>query len=125
MSELLIFLRKRILLVGLMLVSKAFSQNQTQNLKVLQFNIWQEGTMVPDGFEAIIEEILRNEADLITLSEVRNYYDEAFAAKLVKALAKRGHTFYSQQSEDSGILSRYPILSQENVFPLKNDQSHS
>lgn len=101
---------------------KEISQGGTKELKVLQFNIWQEGTMVPGGFDAIIDEILRSEAQLIALSEVRNYKGKSFAGKLVKTLAKRGHTFYSQQSVDSGIFSRYPIICQKALFPVKNDQ---
>ncbi len=97
------------------------SKNQ-QSLKVLQFNIWQEGTIVPGGFDAIINEVIRTDADLIALSEVRNYDAESLAERLVKALAEKGHTYYSERSEDSGILSRYPILSQTAVYPLKNDQ---
>lgn len=95
---------------------------QEQSLKVLQFNIWQEGTIVPDGFDAIIDEVIRTDADLIALSEVRNYDNKSLAERLVTALEKRGHTYYSERSEDSGILSRYPILSQTAVFPVKNDQ---
>lgn len=101
---------------------KEIPQQETKKLKVLQFNIWQEGNIVPGGFDAIIEEILRNKADLIALSEVRNYKNESFAEKLIKALAKRGQTFYSLRSKDSGIISRYPILSLEPVYPLRNDQ---
>lgn len=93
-----------------------------QSLKVLQFNIWQEGTIVPGGFDAIIDEIIRTDADLIALSEVRNYNDKSLAERLVKALADKDYTYYSERSEDSGILSRYPILSQAAVYPLENDQ---
>lgn len=97
------------------------SQNE-HSLNVLQFNIWQEGTVVPGGFDAIIEEIVRTDADLVALSEVRNYNDKSLADRLVKALAKKGHIYYSNQSEDTGVLSKYPILSQTAVYPLKNDQ---
>ena len=98
------------------------SAPKESSLKVLQFNIWQEGTVVPGGFDAIIDEVIRTDADLIALSEVRNYNDNSLAERLVNALAEKGHTYYSQRSEDSGILSRYPILSQTVVFPLQNDQ---
>ena len=91
-------------------------------IKVLQFNIWQEGTMVPGGFDAIIDEIIRTKADLVALSEVRNYNNTSLDKRMVDALAERGLTFYSNPSEDTGLLSRYPILSQEALFPLKNDQ---
>ena len=33
----------------------------------------QEGTMVPGGYEAIVDEIIRLRPDFVTLSEVRNY----------------------------------------------------
>lgn len=97
------------------------SQEET-TLKVLQFNIWQEGTIVPGGFDAIIDEIIRTDADLIALSEVRNYNDQSLAERLVNALKEKGYTYYSKRSDDSGILSRYPILSQTAVYPLNNDQ---
>lgn len=105
----------------LTLTCSCTSKNE-QSLKVLQFNIWQEGTIVPGGFDAIIDEVIRTDADLIALSEVRNYDEKSLAERLVNALAERGHTYYSERSEDSGILSRYPILSQTAVYPLKNDQ---
>lgn len=98
-----------------------YARQKPKELKVLQFNIWQEGTVVPGGFDAIVSEIIRSDADLIALSEMRNYDGKSFAKKLVQALAKKGKTFYSQQSQDSGILSRYPIRSQKALFPVKND----
>ena len=45
---------------------------------VLQWNIWQEGTMVPGGYEAIVDEIIRLRPDFVTLSEVRNYNNTNF-----------------------------------------------
>lgn len=92
------------------------------NIKVLQFNIWQEGTMVPGGFDAIIDEIIRTEADLVALSEVRNYNNTSLDERMVKALAAKGHTFYARRGQDTGLLSRFPIISQEALFPVKNDQ---
>ncbi|NKI26926.1 endonuclease/exonuclease/phosphatase family protein [Arenibacter sp. 6A1] len=99
-----------------------FSQKPPSKLKVLQFNIWQEGTVVPGGFDAIINEVIRTEADLIALSEVRNYKNRTLSKRLVSALKKKGYQFYSKHSEDSGILSRYPIVSQEAIYPLQKDQ---
>ena len=90
-------------------------------LNVLQFNIWQEGTVVDGGFDAIINEIIHTEADLISLSEVRNYKGTNLAKRLVLALKEKGFTYYSEKSEDTGILSKYPIIKQTNVFPLGND----
>lgn len=103
------------------LLTFAINAQKDHSLKVLQFNIWQEGTVVPDGFDGIIAEIIRTEADLIALSEVRNYNTKSLADRLVNALSKKGHTYYSERSEDSGILSKYPILSQSALYPLNND----
>ncbi|WP_223883390.1 endonuclease/exonuclease/phosphatase family protein [Arenibacter lacus] len=91
-------------------------------LRVLQFNIWQEGNEVPGGFDAIVDEILNTKADLVALSEVRNYNDRSLAKRLVDALEEKGQVYYSQHSEDSGIISRFPILFQEALYPLKDDR---
>lgn len=99
-----------------------FGCTQKTELNVLQFNIWQEGTIVEGGFDAIINEIIRLDADLVALSEVRNYENKALNERLVKTLKDRGHTYYSERSEDSGILSRYPILEQTTLYPVQNDQ---
>lgn len=96
--------------------------NSGTKINVLQFNIWQEGTVVEDGFDAIINEIIRLDADLIALSEVRNYENIGLNEKLVQALKEKGHVYYSEKSEDSGILSRYPILSQTALYAIQNDQ---
>jgi endonuclease/exonuclease/phosphatase (EEP) superfamily protein YafD len=95
---------------------------QYRELKVMQFNIWQEGTVVPSGFEAIVDEIIKLDADVVTFSEVRNYKNTRFNDRIVKRLKEKGHHYFSFYSEDSGILSRYPITAYSTVFPLKNDQ---
>lgn len=89
---------------------------------VLQFNIWQEGTMIPGGFDAIVNEIIRSKADFVTLSEVRNYGGVDFTKKLVDALKEKGVTYYSFLSEDSGILSKSKIEEHKTIYPLRNDR---
>ncbi len=96
--------------------------NEPKTLKVMMFNIWQEGTKVPGGFDAIIDEIVRADADLVTLSEVRNYNDTSLDERLVAALKSKGKTYYAKRSQDSGLLSRYPIKQQEALFPVKDDR---
>lgn len=95
---------------------------KTEKFKVLQFNIWQEGTMVPGGYEALVDQIIESDAEFITLSEVRNYKDTRFCDRIVKSLKDRGHTFYSFYSYDTGLLSRYPIIDSTTIFPCVNDQ---
>jgi len=96
--------------------------NTLTELRVLQFNIWQEGTQVPKGYDAILDEIIASKADLICLSEVRNYKGSSLDQRLVKDLKKRGFVFYSLRSQDTGILSRYPIKGQWPLFPVKDDR---
>lgn len=80
-------------------------------IKVLQLNVWQEGTSVTGGFNGIIDAIVQSGADFITMSEVRNYNNVDFSAKVVTALQTRGLTFYSFRDNNVGVLSRYPIAS--------------
>ncbi|MFA6768659.1 MAG: endonuclease/exonuclease/phosphatase family protein, partial [Parabacteroides sp.] len=105
----------------------SFAENKKQitsteiPLRVLQFNIWQEGTVVKGGFYAIIREIIRTKADLITLSEVRNYNNSRLDQRLIEAMKAKGYKYYAEKSTDSGILSRFPIKQQWNFFPVNDD----
>lgn len=88
---------------------------------MLQWNIWQEGTMVKGGYGAIVAEIHRLKPDFVTLSEVRNYNGIDFTDRLVKDLAEFGDTYYTVRSRDSGILSLYPIEQFDTLFPWEQD----
>ena len=88
---------------------------------VLQWNIWQEGTVVEGGYEAIVNEIVRLKPDFVTFSEVRNYNQTRFCDRIVQSLSQKGETYYSFYSNDSGLLSKYPIADSTTVFPLKDD----
>lgn len=90
------------------------------DFSVLNWNIWQEGTMIKDGYQAVIEELVRLKPDFVTFAEVRNYRDD-FLARLCNDLKARGLTYYSFRSDDSGLISHYPILEHNTVFPLKDD----
>lgn len=88
---------------------------------VLQWNIWQEGTVVPGGYEAIADEIARLKPDFVTFSEVRNYDGTRFCDRIVGSLAERGEIYRSFYSYDSGLLSRHPITDSLVVFPENGD----
>lgn len=94
------------LLMGL-LVS---CQTATKELKLHQFNIWHEGTKVKEGANAIVEEILHVNADVVALSEVRNYNGINYVENLAAALKQKGANYYYAQTYDTGILSKYPIV---------------
>jgi len=95
--------------------------DKADTFKVLQFNIWQEGTVVPGGYEGIISQILASGADFVTFSEVRNYKDSRFCDRVVNSLKDSGQVFYSFYSYDSGILSRYPIIDSTTIYPCIDD----
>ena len=107
----------------LLLIALGLSScQQEKTFKVLQFNIWQEGAVVKGGFDAIADEIVRSNADFVTLSEVRNYHQTRFCDRIVEALQQKGQTYYSFYTEDSGLLSRYPITDSTTVYPLNDDR---
>lgn len=93
----------------------------SDTLSILQLNIWQEGTVIEGGFDAIADEIARLNPDFVTLSEVRNYNDTRFCDRITAALASRGKTYHSFYSYDSGLLSRHPITDSATVFPHQGD----
>ena len=111
------------LLVWVLLLFTAFEAlgKSPKEISVFQFNIWQEGTVVDGGFEAIADEIARLKPDFVTLSEPRNYHDTRFCDRIVDALAKRGEKYYSFYSYDSGLLSRHAITDSSTVYPIHGD----
>jgi len=118
-----------LLVSGLLLLQLLFfnsiqanNPSEGKTIRVLQFNIWQEGTVVEGGFQAVVDEIIRTKADLVCLSEVRNYNNTLLNQRLVEALAEKGFKYYAEKSLDSGILSRYPIRQQWDFFPVKDDR---
>lgn len=52
-------MKKRIIFLGCIMgiITLLSSCSSSQNLSMLQFNIWQEGSMIPGGFDAIADEI--------------------------------------------------------------------
>ena len=81
-----------------------------KEFSVLQFNIWQEGTSVPGGFEKVVDIIVASKADIVALSEVRNYKKKDLHKRLIAALKEKGHTFYGEYAGgDAGLISRFPI----------------
>lgn len=107
----------------MMVAAVAARSESGDTVSVLQWNVWQQGTMVPGGGKAIADEIARLRPDFVTLSEVRNYGGADYTAALVDSLRERGLTYYSFPSYDSGILSAWPPVADSltTVFPCVND----
>ena len=92
---------------------------------VLQWNIWQEGTVVEGGYEAIVNEIVRLKPDFVTFSEVRNYNQTRFCDRIVQSLSQKGETyysFYSNSIKEPYILDRLGYASRKAIFELKCDK---
>ena len=105
-----------------LLASTAMASPQN-NLRIFQFNIWQEGTSVKGGFDKMIDTIIASKADVVALSEVRNYHGKDLHQRMIKALAAKGHTFHGKFiGGDAGLLSKFPVLKTKVVADFtKND----
>ena len=77
--------------------------------------------MVPGGFEALADEIARQNPDIVMLSEVRNYNDTRFCDRITEALAKRGAEYHSFYTTSSGLLSRTEVTDSAVIFPYNGD----
>lgn len=114
-------MRKLLLLTTFLLISFIGRSQNSDKFTVLQWNVWQEGTMVPGGYDAIVNEIVRLEPDFVTFSEVRNYHKSSFSARILASLKEKGMKYYSFYSYDTGLLSKHPITDSITVFPENGD----
>lgn len=89
---------------------------QAQDIKILQLNIWMEGTEVPNGFDAIVDNINQLNPDFVTFSEIQNLNNTHFSDRITTALAAKGKKYYSFYSDDAGLISRYPIIDTATVY---------
>lgn len=113
--------RIKTVLFSLLIILASCTSNKKE-LSVLQFNIWQEGTVVNNGFDAIVENIIHVNPDMVTFSEVRNYNGVDFISHVVAELGKKGFNYYGESSRSTGLISKYPIKEQTYVYPYQNDQ---
>ena len=115
------------LLVGIMAGSMSAQDARSKaparragELRVLAFNIWQEGTSVPDGFARIVDVIVASDADLVVLSEVRNYDGKDLHERLLEALRKKGRRYFGRfGGGDVGLLSRWSLEDTKIVYSIK------
>lgn len=114
-------MRKLLFLVCFLLIAVAGNAKNADEFTVLQWNVWQEGTSVPGGYDAIIDEIVRLQPDFVTFSEVRNYNNTRFGDRVVTSLKEKGLQYYTFYSYDTGLLSKHPITDSLTVYPENND----
>ena len=91
---------------------------KSRELRVLQMNIFHEGTQVEGGFEAIADEVIHLDADIVMFSEIRNYHGKKFMPRILDELKKKGATYYGEHSEfgDVSVISKFEI---KEHYPIK------
>jgi len=112
----------------IVLLALAFSANcfAAEPLRVLQFNVWQEGTSVENGLEKICNVIVASKAQVVCFSEVRNYKGVDWTTRVVETLAKNQHTFFGKfVGGDVGLISVFPIEAAQLVYNATNGDSGS
>ena len=86
-------------------------------LKLMTFNIWQEGTMVENGLDKIRDVIIETNPDIVSFTEVRNYKDVDWTTKIVKKLMDKGLNYSGKYvGGDVSLISKYPITSSEVIY---------
>ena len=84
---------------------------EKQELSVLHLNIWMEGTVVKNGFEAVADEVARIDPDIVMFSEASNKEGALFVPRMLDALRERGKIYYGQGSSlDEFILQEAQTL---------------
>lgn len=73
---------------------------------VLQFNVWLQGTKVPNGLDRVAGEILRYKPDFVTFSED----SPDFLKRLCQALAQKDAIYYYNENGGSGLISKHTVL---------------
>ena len=118
-------MRKISLLLCMLLFSFISLFGKSRELRVLQMNIWQEGTQVKGGFDAIADEVVRLDADIVMFSEIRNYNGKKFMPRILQALKDRGAEYYGEHSEfgDVSVISKHKVIDHHPICVKGNSLS--
>lgn len=110
-----------ILIALFSLILSSCENKLEKELTFLTFNIWQEGTSVPNGFDQIRDVIIEINPDIVCFVEVRNYKEQDWTTKIVKALAESGQEYYrGYAGGDVSFISKYPLENGKQLFANKD-----
>ena len=113
-------MKKLFLFIYLILFSlllKSCESKVEKNLSFLTFNVWQEGTSVPNGLNKICDILLETNPDVVCFVEVRNYKNIDWTRKIVKLLKNAGKKYYRGYiGGDVSFISKYPINNGKLIF---------
>lgn len=102
------FLKLFVLILSIL----SYTLDAQTDVRFLTFNVWQEGTSVPNGLTKIRDVILNTNPDIIGFVEVRNYNKEDWTTKIIEQLSSSGRRYYrGYAGGDISLISKYPILS--------------
>jgi len=109
-----------IIITSLLVIVQSCESKIEKELTFLTFNVWQEGTSVPNGFQKICAVILETNPDVVCFTEVRNYKNQDWTTKIIKALARKGQKYFKGYvGGDVSFISKYPLENGKQIF---NDQ---
>ena len=99
------------------LIITSCKKNISKEVSFLTFNVWQEGTSVPNGLDKIRDVIIHTNPDVVCFVEVRNYKKEDWTTKIVNALKKKGQKYNpGYAGGDVSFISKYPIENGKQLF---------
>lgn len=94
----------------LFLLLIVFKTEAQTDVDFMSFNVWQEGTSVPNGLTKIRDVILKADPDIIGFVEVRNYNSQDWTTKIIDQLSASGRKYYrGYAGGDVSLISKYPI----------------
>jgi len=101
----------------IILLLQAFAVRAQISIDLMAFNIWQEGTSVPNGLIKIRDVIVEVNPDIVGFSEVRNYNNEDWTTKIIDELSAVGLNYERGFiGGDVSVISKFPITSSALVY---------
>ena len=83
-------MRQFIIWTGLiLLLCTSCTSKQKHELSVLHLNIWMDATVVNHGFDAVVDEIVRVDPDIVMFSEASNRDGVLIVPRFIEALQKK------------------------------------
>ena len=115
-------MKQFIIWIGLIaLLCTSCASKQQHELSVLHLNNWMDATVVENGFDAVVDEIVRVDPDIVMFSEASNRDGVLIVPRFIEALQKKGKNYFGESSSlDVALLSKYPILEQTENIPHKD-----
>jgi endonuclease/exonuclease/phosphatase family metal-dependent hydrolase len=113
-----------LLLLAFSLFSFAQAKDaELKELKVLQLNVWKNGTNVPGAPQGLVDLIDQTDPDVVLLCELKVGSESPLSQQLIEELRKRGKTYYGdEQDVPTGILSKYVVKKTSLLLPTKERQ---